>query len=178
MSKKHGFRGTPVRPSPRPGTMGRVFETRGDPLVSPKEGQKNYGRNLETENPDYDRFFAPIARDLLKPEQVDKTRALGKLNVKKDDPQRRATAIVMSMRKKMNRIAVEGRSPRKEQDGVLPDNLPKTKHDRVMNKEWHGARTSREEQTPKDAPSRSYYDFTGKSPPKEVKKNGKIYRRK
>lgn len=34
--------------------MGQVFERRGDPLVSPKEGVSAYGRNVEGENVDYD----------------------------------------------------------------------------------------------------------------------------
>lgn len=178
MSRKHGFRGTPVRPSDRPGTMGRVFETRGDPLVSPKEGREKFGRNLDTENPDYDRMFAPIARDLLKPQQVDRTRQLGKLTAKQDTLESRTSQILQAMwrkeasiKKKANRVAVIGRAVRREQDGVLPDNVPRT----VIG---HSDAPSREKQTPKDAPSKSTYDFTGKSPPKEIKKCGKIYRRK
>ena len=34
--------------------MGQVFERRGDPLVSPREGVSVYGRNVETENVDHD----------------------------------------------------------------------------------------------------------------------------
>lgn len=177
MGKKHGFRGTPVRPSPRPGTMGRIFETRGDPMVSQKEGMKDpeYRRNLETENPDYDRMFAPLARDLLKPQQVDKANAFRKLSAKDTyDPQRKAAQIMLETRAKV-RKAEEGaqvaREIKREQDGVLRDNIPA--------KTLPGSKEiSREKQTPKDAPGRSYYDFTGKSPPKEIKKNGKIYRRK
>lgn len=175
MSKKHGFRGTPVRPSPRPGTMGRVFETRGDPMATDKEGRKNYGRNLETENPDYDRMFAPLARDLLKPQQVDKANAFRKLSAKDTyDPQRKAAQIMLETRAKVKK-AEEGaqvaREIKRDQDGVVRDNIPA--------KTLPGSKgLSREKQTPPDAPSKSYYDFTGKSPPKEIKKHGKIYRRK
>lgn len=35
-------------------SMGNVFERRGDPLVSPKEGRSGYGRILEIENIDSD----------------------------------------------------------------------------------------------------------------------------
>lgn len=186
MSKKHGFRGTPVRPSPRPGTMGRVFETRGDPMATDKEGRKNYGRNLETENPDYDRMFtqraedvfAPLARDLLKPQQVDKANAFRKLTAKDTyDPQRKAAQIMLETRAKVKkaelgpRVAQVLREDKRKQDGVLPDNIPA--------KTLPGSEAiSRQKQTPSDAPSKSYYDFTGKSPPKEIKKHGKIYRRK
>lgn len=34
-----------------------LFAKRGDPWVSRKEGEKDFNRNLETENPDYDRYF-------------------------------------------------------------------------------------------------------------------------
>lgn len=167
MSKKHGFRGTPIRPSNRPGTMGRVFETRGDPLVSPREGREKFGRNLETENPDYDRMFAPIARDLLKPSQIDRTSALRKLNAKTEpDIQRKTAQIMCETRNKIaaaQRGAQVCRTAKSKEIVGDPDHLPKA---------------HRVDQTPKDAPSRSYYDFTGKSPPKEIKKNGKIYRRK
>jgi hypothetical protein len=34
-----------------------VFEKKGNPWVTDKEGRKDYGRLLETENPDLDQFF-------------------------------------------------------------------------------------------------------------------------
>lgn len=33
-----------------------IFARRGDPWVSRKEGERDFQRNLETENPDFDRF--------------------------------------------------------------------------------------------------------------------------
>ena len=102
MARKHGFSGTPVRPSNRPSSMGGIFEKRGDPMVSPREGLEKFGRNLETENPDYDRFFAKVARDQLKPSQVDKGNAFRKLTAKDNyDPQKAAANIVLKMRSKM-----------------------------------------------------------------------------
>lgn len=103
MGKKHGFRGTPVRPSPIPSSVSGIFERRGDPLVSEREGREKFGRNLETENPDYDRYFAKLAVDLLKPEQIDKGNAFRKKVAEPKDPQREATNIVLSMRNKMRK---------------------------------------------------------------------------
>jgi hypothetical protein len=170
--------------------MGRVFETRGDPLVSPKEGQSDFGRNLETENPDYDRMFAETARDLLKPEQIDRTRALKKFGAKPShDPQRVATNIILQMRSKMRKLeegAQKAREVKKRDDGVLPDNIPATNYDAGLRAKELGLSQkdaaklpTREKQTPGDLGKRkSTYDFSGKNPPKEIKKHGKVYRRK
>ena len=176
--------------------MSRAFESRGDPLVSPKEGQKDFGRNLETENPDMDRYFARLATDLLKPGQIDKTnegkkRSNAFLTGRKgDDAQRRATNNILAAKKKVNEAIrkAEGihserqkemfKEPR-DAERVEPDNLPKTKHERVTQPKWQGATTSREEQTPPASRgTKSYYDFSGKLPPKEIKKYGKIYKRR
>jgi hypothetical protein len=41
----------------------RLFEKRGDPWVSEKEGQERFGRNLNSENPDFDQYFANRASE-------------------------------------------------------------------------------------------------------------------
>lgn len=41
---------------PRINTNARLFERRGDAWISPKEQQRDFGRNLETENPDLDQY--------------------------------------------------------------------------------------------------------------------------
>lgn len=51
-------------------SMGRIFEERGDPLVTFREGVKDYGRNLLTEDPDRDRYLV-AAKALFKPKYVD-----------------------------------------------------------------------------------------------------------
>lgn len=176
MAKKHGFRGTPVRPAGVSG-MGRIFDQRGDPMVTNKEGIKLFGRNAETENPDMDRFFAGVARDLLKPSQVDKTSALAKVTAKDNyDPQRKAAQIMLETRAKVRKaeqgeqIAREARG--KKDDGVQPDNIPVTVAPNSKER-------SREKQTPVDMPNKpGFYDFSGNNPPKEIRKNGKVYRRK
>jgi len=177
MAKKHGFRGTPVRPSGSPSSMGRIFEQRGDKMVTAREGIKDFGRNPESENPDLDRYFAGIARDLLKPQQVDKTNALAKLAAKDSyDPQRRAAQIMLETRNKV-RKAEEGAqvarvSKGTRDDGVLPDNIPRTVAP-------NSKAPSREKQTPVEMPKKpGFYDFSGHNPPKEIIKNGKVYRRK
>ncbi len=38
-------------------TSASIFERRGDPWVTDKEGRQNYGRNLKAEDPDMDAFF-------------------------------------------------------------------------------------------------------------------------
>lgn len=103
MGKKHGFKGTPVKPAGYSSNAG-VFEKRGDPFVSPREGLEGFNRNLETENPDYDRHFARLATDLLKPSQRERR----KVKEFHDDPQRRATNAILVMRKAM--AAAQGRS--------------------------------------------------------------------
>lgn len=174
MARKHGFRGTPVRPASNPSGMGRIFEQRGDKMVTDREGIKDFGRNPESENPDMDRYFATLARDLLKPAQIDKTHALAKLASKPSyNPQRRAAQIrletIAKMRKAEQGAQVARVSPRRD-DGIEKDNIPETVA--ASSKE-----PSREKQTPKNASSRGYYDFSGKSPPKEIVKNGKLFRR-
>lgn len=111
MARKHGFRGTPVRPPRTPGNMGRMFDNRGDPMVSPKEGQERFGRNIETENPDFDRYFAENAArekaaQILKPSQVDTTNAFRKALVKQPSLQQKAANIVLAMEKGMRSATV------------------------------------------------------------------------
>ena len=118
MGRKHGFRGTPVRPSPIPSSVGGIFERRGDPLVSSREGREKYGRNLETEDPDFDRYFAEdVAREwgarLLKPKQIAKGEEFRKANVKPATAQQLAHNILMR-RKQANRathVVVEEPQP-------------------------------------------------------------------
>jgi len=114
MGRKHGFRGTPVRPPRGPATIGRVFEQRGDPMVSAREGREKYGRNLDTEDPDFDRYFAEDrarerAAQILKPSQLDKGNAFRKsvgTGSAKIDPQRKALNIVLKMNADMRRSTV------------------------------------------------------------------------
>jgi hypothetical protein len=42
---------------PRYSSNSGIFERRGDPWVSEKEGVREYGRDLFSENPDFDRYF-------------------------------------------------------------------------------------------------------------------------
>lgn len=42
---------------PRYSSNSQIFERRGDPWVSEKEGISEYGRDLFSENPDFDRYF-------------------------------------------------------------------------------------------------------------------------
>ncbi len=116
MGRKHGFRGTPVRPPRSPATVAGVFERRGDPMVSPREGREKYGRNLETENPDMDRYFAEdrarerAANALLRAGQVDKGNAFRKANAKPIDPQRLAANAVLKMEREMRKNTVNVKS--------------------------------------------------------------------
>ena len=191
MAKKHGFRGTPVRPNPRPGTMGRVFESKGlgTSVRDQEKFARSVGRNLETENPDMDRYFARLATDLLKPAQIDRTNEGKKRNAllegrKGYDPQRRAAQNMLETRRKVREaqqraIVFKDNRPKRPDDGVKPDNIPETKRARLTEKRWEGFETSREEQTPNPVRgTKGTYDFSGKLPPKEIKKHGKIYRRK
>lgn len=120
MARKHGFKGTPLRPPKGVGTMGRVFDQRGDPMVSAREGREKYGRNLSTENPDFDRYFAEDAAKerereaafkSLKPSQVDKGNAFRSSVAKgaNTDPQRAAANVVLKMDAEM-RLAIKGHS--------------------------------------------------------------------
>lgn len=54
---------------PRMKTNALIFEKKGNPWVSQKEGEKLFGRNLETENPDLDCFlFAKKRQKDTRPE--------------------------------------------------------------------------------------------------------------
>lgn len=130
MARKHGFRGTPTKPSKTMSSVGGIFERRGDPMVSDKEGKTKFGRNLETENPDYDRYFAQIATDLLKPSQIDKGNAFRKRNAKPYDPQREAANIMQVMRKKMRQSEpIEVQSVKSESFIPCPYHCGFTAHD-------------------------------------------------
>lgn len=187
MARKHGFRGTPVKPSGIPSSVGGIFEKRGDPMVSPREGREKFGRNLETENPDFDRYFADrqraeelekksfenLARDLLKPSQVDTGNAFRKLIAKPNyDPQRKAASILQKMHIRMRNVTVNVKASKNKSDPGGRDNIPATVAPTSK-------KPSREKQTPKDlGHHEGFYDFSGKLMPKEIKKHGKIYRRK
>lgn len=112
MARKHGFRGTPVRPPKTPSSIGGIFERRGDPMVSAREGREKYGRNLESEDPDFDRYFAEenarfkAASEALKPSQIDKGQAFRKAMAKPYDPQRAAANAVMKMDREMRKATV------------------------------------------------------------------------
>lgn len=167
MGKKHGFKGTPVRP-PQPGGMGRVFASRGDPLMTEREGIKDFQRKPEIEDPDFDRMFAPLARDLLKPSQVDTTNQIKKVEPvqKPFDAQRKAAAIMLAGRQKFKKATggiQEARVIKSKDTGIVPDPS--------------AMREKRDAQTPDHLKNKpSSYDFSGKTMPKEIKKHGKIYR--
>lgn len=113
MGKKHGFRGTPLRPSKLASGMGRMFDARGDPMVSPREGREKFGRNLETENPDFDRYFAEDrAREdavnaALKASQIDKGNAFRKALVKQPSVRQRAANVILAMEKEMRKSKID-----------------------------------------------------------------------
>lgn len=172
MGKKHGFKGTPVRP-PQPSGMGRVFASRGDPLMTEREGIKDFQRKPETEDPDFDRMFAPLARDLLKPSQVDKTNQIKKVQQaqKPEDIQRKVTAMILAgnakfkkaLKAEEGRVVQKGRVAASKDTGIVPDPS--------------AMREKRDAQTPDHLKNKpSSYDFSGKTMPKEIKKHGKIYR--
>jgi hypothetical protein len=52
---------------PRIKSNSDIFEARGDPWVSDKQGREEYGRNVRTENPEFDRYFAKKAPDKKEP---------------------------------------------------------------------------------------------------------------
>lgn len=119
MAKKHGFRGTPVKPSLTLSSVAGIFERRGDPMITAREGREKFGRNLDTENPDYDQFFA--SRAVLKPGQVDRGNAFRKLarGPQNVDPQQRAANIGQKYAKirKARTVDVSERPP----DRVKPE---------------------------------------------------------
>lgn len=43
---------------PKYSSSARIFARRGDPWVSEREGREKFGRNIESENPDFDQYFA------------------------------------------------------------------------------------------------------------------------
>lgn len=152
MAKKHGFRGTPVKPGGY-SSIGRVFDTRGDPMVSPREGREKYGRNLETENPDFDRYFAEDAQrqkaaQVLKPSQIQKgnafTKSLG-TGSPKHDPQRSALNIIMKMNRKIAESSIDCTKKGSQKKEIIRG---------------------------------GFYEFSDREMPKEIIKNGKVYRRK
>lgn len=189
MGKKHGFRGTPVRPNPQPGSMSGSFAKRGNPLVSEREGIKDFGRNIETENPDYDRYFTKLAVDLLRPEQIDRTNEGKKRNALLSgrkataDAQTKATNNMLATRRKVAEAirkseGIQSEAQRRmfkeprDEELVWPDNIPATVPETSTD-------PSREKQTPVEVRNHEgFYDFSGKLPPKEIKKHGKVYRRK
>lgn len=108
MARKHGFRGTPVKPSLTPSSVAGIFERRGNPLVSAREGREKFGRNIETENPDLDQYFAE--RAVLKPSQIDKGNAFRKHRAAlsaNPDPQMKALQIHRKYQKRLERATVK-----------------------------------------------------------------------
>lgn len=47
----------PKKFTPATGSMGRMFERRGDPMVTRREGENNFGRVLDTENTERDWWY-------------------------------------------------------------------------------------------------------------------------
>lgn len=81
-----------------------IFAKRGDPWVSEKQGQRDFGRNVETEDPDFDaQNFARKAQP--KPQYVDPKPK------KNDEPDyaRRRAAIAYQMQRELrkNKINVK-----------------------------------------------------------------------
>lgn len=146
-------------------------------MVSPREGREKFGRNLETENPDFDRYFAEDAQrqkaaQVLKPSQVAKGNAFAKaFGTGSPSLQRKAANIIQKMNREIRKSTVVVKDNRKDEEPVPPDNIPAVVP--AGSKE-----ISREKQTPAGIPHKSWIDFEGKSPPKEIIKNGKVYRRK
>lgn len=153
-----------------------IFARRGNPWVSKKEGIKDFGRNPETEDPEYDfdhryhktgetfgkPIVAPVKTEAIEPRPVKETEA---------DFARRKANIMLSFRRGQRERLVDVKDGQRGFDGVKPDNIPKSVA--AGSKE-----PSREKQTPPTVGSKSHHDFSGGNPPKEVKKNGKIYRRR
>lgn len=118
MGRKHGFRGTPVRPSPVPSSSSRVFERRGDPLVTAREGREKFGRNVETENPDLDQYFASRA-ELLRPEQIARGNEFRKSIARQPSPQFRAYQTLAKMNRELAKAERGTQECREPKDAVF-----------------------------------------------------------
>lgn len=97
-------------------SMGRIFEQRGDPMVTQREAIRDYGRNPETEDPEYDfdHRFHKTGSSFGKPRQaVERVEHRDPVPVKQeDDSARRRANIMLVMRRKqrehangLNRVA-------------------------------------------------------------------------
>ena len=82
---------------PRYASNSGIFEKRGDPWVTKREGVRDYARNLETEDPEYDfdRRFHSTQNAIGKPRQaVERKEYREPRPVKADDPARRKASIL------------------------------------------------------------------------------------
>ena len=188
MGRKHGFRGTPVRPPRGPATIGRVFEQRGDPMVTAREGREKFGRNLDTEDPDFDRYFAEkrqeelreerLASALLKPHQVDKGESFRKSIASRSTAQELADKIrargnnrLIAMNYQARKRIINIPEPKRDEPAP-PDNVPAT----VLG---HDKSPSREKQTPGElSKRRSFFIFTKTDAPLPKLKKRKKRRKK
>jgi hypothetical protein len=94
-------------------TNASVFQKRGDPWVSEREGLSNYGRNLMTEDPDFDRYFAKTSE---KPDGESITTG-SKPHRRRDDSHLRLAQARMRLKKALKEskggkaIVVDGFAP-------------------------------------------------------------------
>lgn len=104
MGRKHGGIKTPVKPMGYAGNAG-VFNRRGDAWVSPKEQHKDFGRNIETENPDLDRhLFAKKASP--KPVYLSKKKSAFDTGPSHQDYQRTAAQINLRMQSQIRKAEI------------------------------------------------------------------------
>lgn len=80
-------------------TCASLFERRGDPWVSPRSGREDFGRNLDTEDPDMDSF----TRARKAPVKTEPPSAFPKKNQDPDDARRLAN-LRNQFHRKMNKI--------------------------------------------------------------------------
>lgn len=97
---------------PRYSSNSGIFERRGDPWVSDKEGRAQYGRNLFTEDPDFDRYFterqaeralSAAVKTIVTDEEKRRQGVTKEGAPQRSDVQRRLTAALISGKNKGRR---------------------------------------------------------------------------
>lgn len=87
--------------------MGQVFERRGDPLVSPREGLSGYGRVVEIENVDHDaenqRLSSAYWDRKLKEELAKAQTVVAVVEDKPEDPRETAKRRIRNLQTVHNR---------------------------------------------------------------------------
>jgi hypothetical protein len=85
--------------SPKMGSNFKIFEDRGDPWVSPREGREKFGRNTNSENPDVDSvLFAKKATKVGPPAVVKRKKEAER----EPDIARKKAAIALALKRAMN----------------------------------------------------------------------------